>query len=204
MYALIMSVWRTCFSVWVWVWVCRHYSKMYGLCLYGEFVLISLSLSVYRCHSKTYDYDLPAASIIICFHNEALSALLRTVHTVLQRSPSHLIHEIILINDASDFCKAASGFSVSQSYRKPVIHTCRLVHTHIHNHVCTNTLTCRYKCSHNKHTYTCMLTHSKHTHTHTHTCMHMHTHTHMYTHTHTCAAAHLYACMSTHTCSQSK
>ena len=75
----------------------------------------SVSMCVCRCHSKTYESDLPTASIIICFHNEALSALLRTVHTVLQRSPPHLIHEIILINDASDFCKTESCHSHKQT-----------------------------------------------------------------------------------------
>ncbi|XP_076460285.1 polypeptide N-acetylgalactosaminyltransferase 11-like [Babylonia areolata] len=55
------------------------------------------------CKAKSYADELPSASIVICFHNEALSALLRTVHTVLHRSPSHLIHQIILVDDASEF-----------------------------------------------------------------------------------------------------
>ncbi|KAK7488337.1 hypothetical protein BaRGS_00020496 [Batillaria attramentaria] len=43
------------------------------------------------------------ASIVICFYNEALSVLLRTVHTVLERTPSHLLHEVILVDDSSEF-----------------------------------------------------------------------------------------------------
>uniref|UniRef100_A0A667X890 Polypeptide N-acetylgalactosaminyltransferase n=1 Tax=Myripristis murdjan TaxID=586833 RepID=A0A667X890_9TELE len=66
-------------------------------------VCLSLSPSLcLRCRDKVYPLALPSASVVICFFNEALSALLRTVHSVLDRTPAFLLHELILVDDFSE------------------------------------------------------------------------------------------------------
>jgi len=49
----------------------------------------------------SYDEKLPDASVIIVFYDEAWRTLLRTVHSVIDKSPSRLLREIVLVNDGS-------------------------------------------------------------------------------------------------------
>ena len=53
------------------------------------------------CRALKYDDDLPQASVVIIFTDEAWSPLLRTVHSVFNRSPPHLLKEIVLVDDFS-------------------------------------------------------------------------------------------------------
>lgn len=58
-----------------------------------------------RCYDIEYDVNLPEVSVIIPFRNEAFSTLLRTVHSVLDKSNSDFLREIVLVDDGSDLGK---------------------------------------------------------------------------------------------------
>ncbi|XP_068017016.1 probable polypeptide N-acetylgalactosaminyltransferase 8 isoform X2 [Melanerpes formicivorus] len=53
------------------------------------------------CQRKTYPKDLPTLSVVLIFMNEALSIILRAITSVINRTPSHLLKEIILVDDYS-------------------------------------------------------------------------------------------------------
>ncbi|XP_009664979.2 polypeptide N-acetylgalactosaminyltransferase 9 isoform X1 [Struthio camelus] len=55
-----------------------------------------------KCKQMTYPDDLPQISVVFIFVNEALSVILRSVHSVVNHTPSHLLKEIILVDDNSD------------------------------------------------------------------------------------------------------
>ncbi|KFD59068.1 hypothetical protein M514_00231 [Trichuris suis] len=53
------------------------------------------------CLRKKYCSNLPSVSVVLPFHNEHLSVLLRSVYSILYRSPPELLVEVILVDDAS-------------------------------------------------------------------------------------------------------
>lgn len=56
----------------------------------------------YRCAKQIYPDGLPTVSVIICFYNEHIITLLRSVKTILERTPLRVLKEIILVDDYSD------------------------------------------------------------------------------------------------------
>ncbi|CAI5444693.1 unnamed protein product [Caenorhabditis angaria] len=73
----------------------------------SEMISVNRTLPDYRtqaCRDRSDKYaeKLPKTSIIIVFHNEAWTTLLRTLHSVVNRSPINLLEEIILVDDKSD------------------------------------------------------------------------------------------------------
>lgn len=78
---------------------------------YGINMVVSDQISLGRsipdvripeCKKWQYPKDLPNTSVVIVFHNEGFSTLLRTVHSVLNRSPPQFLKEIVLVDDYSD------------------------------------------------------------------------------------------------------
>ncbi|XP_049792105.1 N-acetylgalactosaminyltransferase 6-like isoform X4 [Schistocerca nitens] len=77
------------------------------------------------CKSKKYLKKLPTVSIIVPFHNEHWSTLLRTVVSAINRSPPELLREIILVDDFSskEHCKEKLDKYVAENLPKvKVIH----------------------------------------------------------------------------------
>lgn len=89
----------------------RQNEARQGMMEFGINVVVSDEISMNRtipdtrpdeCKHWQYPEDLPKTSVIVVFHNEGWSPLLRTVHSVLNRSPPQFLEEVLLVDDFSD------------------------------------------------------------------------------------------------------
>ncbi|PAV79430.1 hypothetical protein WR25_10624 [Diploscapter pachys] len=95
--------------------------------------LISLNRSVKDlrnsgCKNMKYSPKLPTVSVIFPFHEEHNSTLLRSVYSIINRSPENLLREIILVDDFSE--KPFLGKPLEEFFKKANIdHIVRVVRT---------------------------------------------------------------------------
>ncbi|XP_033871583.2 N-acetylgalactosaminyltransferase 7-like isoform X2 [Acipenser ruthenus] len=71
----------------------------------SEMISLDRTISDLRheeCKFWHYDENLLTSSIVIVFHNEGWSTLMRTVHSVIKRTPRRYLAEIVLIDDFSN------------------------------------------------------------------------------------------------------
>lgn len=79
--------------------------QIYLLILQTKHCLNNCVFVLHRCRNITYPLNLPQVSIVFIFVNEALSVILRSIHSAIKRTPSHLLKEIILVDDNSNNSK---------------------------------------------------------------------------------------------------
>ncbi|KAL2095771.1 hypothetical protein ACEWY4_007919 [Coilia grayii] len=84
----------------------KYLKEKYGYNAYlSDKISLDRSIPDYRpskCRKVYYSRDLPQISLIFIFVNEALSVILRSVHSAVNHTPAHLLKEIILVDDNSD------------------------------------------------------------------------------------------------------
>ncbi|XP_068193173.1 probable polypeptide N-acetylgalactosaminyltransferase 8 isoform X2 [Antennarius striatus] len=77
---------------------------------YGYNVFLSDRLSLnrvipdtrpHRCADKMYPEDLPNISVVLIYLDEALSVIKRAIYSIIDKTPAHLLKEIILVDDHS-------------------------------------------------------------------------------------------------------
>ncbi|KAM4629975.1 polypeptide N-acetylgalactosaminyltransferase 15-like [Polymixia lowei] len=113
---------------------------------YGFNEVVSERISLHRtmpearhpaCLGEQYSESLPSASVVICFHDEAWSTLLRTIHSVLDTVPKQYLHEVMLVDDLSqhghlktvlsEYVSHLDGVRLIRSTKRLGVGSCRSV-----------------------------------------------------------------------------
>ena len=98
-----------------------------------------------QCAADTRNYPpslagLPDTTVIFVFVNEEKSVLLRSIHSVLNRSPPELLKEIILVDDGSDEAYITGGVDIPGSLAEYVCNA--FVHALMNEWVCRSPPPC--------------------------------------------------------------
>ena len=88
----------------------EHERYSFGFSSYSFNILVSDLIGPRRhlpfmAHEKCRDVDFKVtkkASIVIIYHNEGFSVLVRMINSILDRTPLEILHEIILFDDYSE------------------------------------------------------------------------------------------------------
>lgn len=64
-------------------------------------ILVNTFSPHHRCAGKKYPEDLPTLSVVLIYLDEALSVIKRAVRSIVDKTPSRLLQEIILVDDHS-------------------------------------------------------------------------------------------------------
>lgn len=93
--------------------------------LASDFIAMNRSVKDIRnagCKTKKYLEKLPSVSVVLPFHNEHWSTLLRSVYSIIAQSPKSILKEVILADDFSnkDFLKEPLELYVKEHWGKKV------------------------------------------------------------------------------------
>ncbi|XP_077578239.1 polypeptide N-acetylgalactosaminyltransferase 17 isoform X1 [Stigmatopora nigra] len=84
----------------------KYLTEKYGYNAYlSDTISLDRNIPDHRpngCRDAVHPEDLPQMALVFIFVNEALSVILRSVHSAVNHTPAHLLKEIILVDDHSD------------------------------------------------------------------------------------------------------
>ncbi|XP_076878119.1 putative polypeptide N-acetylgalactosaminyltransferase 8 [Brachyhypopomus gauderio] len=86
-----------------------------------------------RCAIKVYPKQLPTLSVVLIYLDEALSVLKRAIRSIIDRTPAHLLKEIILVDDHStneDLKESLDAYIETMQEQNPHVKMFKVKHDH--------------------------------------------------------------------------